>query len=44
VYCGKHPQRTALLKDPIDFDKSCPDGGCTELWCAQLFLRGKEVC
>ncbi len=32
VYCGKHPSRTALLKEPIDFDKSCPDGGCTELW------------
>ncbi|KAH6848029.1 P-loop containing nucleoside triphosphate hydrolase protein [Chaetomium sp. MPI-CAGE-AT-0009] len=30
VHCGKHPERTALLKEPIDFDKSCPDGGCTE--------------
>ncbi|KAH6622552.1 P-loop containing nucleoside triphosphate hydrolase protein [Chaetomium tenue] len=36
VYCGKHPKRTALLKDPLDFDKSCPDGGCTELCDAPL--------
>ena len=32
VKCEKHPHRTALLKEPIDFDKSCPDGGCTEPW------------
>ncbi|KAK0705676.1 P-loop containing nucleoside triphosphate hydrolase protein [Lasiosphaeris hirsuta] len=30
VRCEKHPDRTALLKEPIDFDKSSPDGGCTE--------------
>ncbi|KAK3897515.1 helicase required for RNAi-mediated heterochromatin assembly 1, partial [Staphylotrichum tortipilum] len=30
VHCGKHPDRTALLKEPVDFDKSSPDGGCTE--------------
>lgn len=40
VYCGKHPQRTALLKNPIDFDKSCPDGGCTELWYVAFFETG----
>lgn len=32
VYCVKHPQKTALLGEPMDFDKSCPDGGCTEPW------------
>ncbi|KAK3315659.1 P-loop containing nucleoside triphosphate hydrolase protein [Apodospora peruviana] len=30
VKCEKHPEKTALLKEPIDFDKCCPDGGCTE--------------
>lgn len=40
VQCGKHPEKTALLKEPLDFDKSCPDGGCTELWCVSVsFLR-----
>lgn len=34
VKCGKHLERTALLKEPMDFDKICPDGGCTELWYA----------
>ncbi|KAL2131440.1 hypothetical protein VTI74DRAFT_5109 [Chaetomium olivicolor] len=29
VKCEKHPERTALLKEPEDFVKSCPDGGCT---------------
>lgn len=38
VHCGKHPERTALLKEPSDFDKSCPDGGCTELWYVILLL------
>lgn len=38
VSCGKHPERTALLKEPSDFDKSCPDGGCTELWYVVLFM------
>jgi hypothetical protein len=32
VKCEKHPERTAVLEEPIDFDKSCPDGGCTEPW------------
>jgi hypothetical protein len=32
VKCEQHPQRLALLTSPEDFDKECPDGGCTELW------------
>jgi hypothetical protein len=32
VMCGKHPEKTALLKEPSDFEASCPDGGCTALW------------
>ncbi|KAK3293760.1 P-loop containing nucleoside triphosphate hydrolase protein [Chaetomium fimeti] len=39
VHCGKHPERTALLKEPMDFDKSCPDGGCTESCNAPLKCR-----
>ncbi len=38
VYCGKHPDRTALLKEPVDFDKVSPDGGCTEPW----YVRSQE--
>ncbi|KAK0634459.1 P-loop containing nucleoside triphosphate hydrolase protein [Bombardia bombarda] len=30
VKCEKHPERSALIKEPIDFKKLCPDGGCTE--------------
>jgi hypothetical protein len=32
VKCERHPERTALLQDPTDFEKCCPDGGCAELW------------
>lgn len=32
VRCEKHPEKTALLKEPMDFKKFCPDGGCTEPW------------
>lgn len=32
VKCEKHPETTALLSEPMDFDKLCPDGGCTEPW------------
>ncbi|KAL4988395.1 P-loop containing nucleoside triphosphate hydrolase protein [Aspergillus falconensis] len=28
--CKQHPQRTAVLQTPEDFDKVCPDGGCDE--------------
>lgn len=32
VRCQQHPEKTALLKDPEDFEASCPDGGCDEKW------------
>lgn len=32
VKCEKHPDRKFLLQEPDDFDKCCPDGGCTEPW------------
>ncbi|KAK3990815.1 putative AAA family ATPase [Cladorrhinum sp. PSN332] len=30
VKCEKHPDKKALLAQPIDFARFCPDGGCTE--------------
>ncbi|KAL4912229.1 P-loop containing nucleoside triphosphate hydrolase protein [Aspergillus aurantiobrunneus] len=30
VKCEQHPQRKAVLQNPRDFDKLCPDGGCEE--------------
>jgi len=32
VKCEKHPDRTALLSSPDDFEAQCPDGGCKEPW------------
>ncbi|KAK3370713.1 P-loop containing nucleoside triphosphate hydrolase protein [Lasiosphaeria ovina] len=43
IRCEKHTEKTALLKEPIDFDKSCPDGGCTEL-CGALLKCGVHKC
>jgi AAA domain len=34
VKCEKHPNRTALLSSPEDFELECPDGGCKEPWYA----------
>ncbi|KAL4786945.1 P-loop containing nucleoside triphosphate hydrolase protein [Aspergillus varians] len=28
VKCEQHPQRTAVVQTPDEFDKVCPDGGC----------------
>jgi hypothetical protein len=32
VKCENHPDRTAILSTPEDFDLHCPDGGCREPW------------
>lgn len=32
VKCENHPQTKFLLKQPNDFDRCCPDGGCAEPW------------
>ena len=32
IKCEKHPDRTALLSSPDEFDLQCPDGGCKEPW------------
>ena len=34
--CERHPDRTATLKEPHEFDEQCPDGGCMEPW--QVFF------
>ena len=38
VKCEQHPDRTALLREPLDFDKYCPDGGCAEPWSVLLIV------
>jgi hypothetical protein len=32
VVCDRHPNRRSLLKTPDDFDRDCPDGGCSLPW------------
>lgn len=32
IRCKRHPERIATPKAPEDFNKYCPDGGCTEPW------------
>ena len=32
VKCERHPERAALLREPLDFEHECPDGGCNEPW------------
>jgi hypothetical protein len=32
VKCERHPDRTAILTCPDDFDRLSPDGGCTQPW------------
>lgn len=32
VKCEQHPDTTALLKEPADFETFCPDGGCSKPW------------
>ncbi|KAH6604389.1 hypothetical protein Trco_007835 [Trichoderma cornu-damae] len=34
VHCEQHPDRSALLQEPEDFDQHCPDGGCAQPWYA----------
>lgn len=32
VQCHRHVDRKQTIKSPEEFDKECPDGGCTEPW------------
>ncbi|KAF6807115.1 AAA family ATPase [Colletotrichum sojae] len=43
VRCQQHPEKTALLKSPEDFDSKCPDGGCDEK-CNALLSCGRHTC
>lgn len=36
VKCEQHPDTTALLKEPSDFETFCPDGGCSKPWYVTL--------
>ncbi|KAJ5333870.1 uncharacterized protein N7506_007653 [Penicillium brevicompactum] len=36
VKCEQHPQKTAILQRPEDFDREVPDGGCSEPCGAKL--------
>lgn len=35
VKCERHPDRKSILREPVDFETECPDGGCKELWSVQ---------
>lgn len=43
VYCEQHPDRTATLSTPQDFDIKCPDGGCAEP-CGAMMKCGVHKC
>lgn len=43
IRCERHPEKSVELKNPEDFDKYCPDGGCTEL-CGAPLSCGKHSC
>ncbi|KAL2074253.1 hypothetical protein VTL71DRAFT_8031 [Oculimacula yallundae] len=43
VRCEKHPETTYLLKEPEDFDRCCPDGGCSEP-CGKLLKCNRHKC
>jgi len=39
IFCPRHPDRTATLKSPKDFEELSPDGGCQQPWCATIFIE-----
>ena len=43
VKCEQHPKRTAILRQPDDFDSTCPDGGCDEPWYVLLLDLARLV-
>ncbi|KAM3565705.1 hypothetical protein MY1884_000014 [Beauveria asiatica] len=43
VYCEQHPERSAVLSVPDDFDLKCPDGGCSEI-CGAALGCGQHTC
>ncbi|TVY80877.1 NFX1-type zinc finger-containing protein [Lachnellula suecica] len=43
VRCERHPEKSYLLKEPEDFDRCCPDGGCSES-CGQMLKCQRHKC
>ncbi|KAI1851825.1 hypothetical protein JX265_013182 [Neoarthrinium moseri] len=43
VKCERHPEATATLTHPQDFDKFCPDGGCAAACGASLKCDGLHL-
>ncbi|KAF2170835.1 hypothetical protein M409DRAFT_63884 [Zasmidium cellare ATCC 36951] len=43
VHCQQHPDRQMILESPADFDKFCPDGGCSAP-CGTLLSCGLHEC
>lgn len=43
VRCEKHPETEAVLQELADFNKYCPDGGCTKPWCASRVIFQRPV-
>ncbi|KAI0597891.1 P-loop containing nucleoside triphosphate hydrolase protein [Biscogniauxia sp. FL1348] len=41
--CEKHPDRTVIVRNAIDFDIYAPDGGCA-LPCTETLSCGKHTC
>ncbi|KAI1634928.1 P-loop containing nucleoside triphosphate hydrolase protein [Biscogniauxia mediterranea] len=41
--CEKHPDRTVIVRNAIDFDIHAPDGGCA-LPCTETLSCGKHTC
>jgi hypothetical protein len=36
IKCERHPDRRAIVCNPDEFDRICPDGGCMEPWYVHL--------
>ncbi|GJF00004.1 P-loop containing nucleoside triphosphate hydrolase protein [Phanerochaete sordida] len=43
VRCERHPTKTAVLKNPQQFEEYCPDGGCQEK-CTAMLVCGIHQC
>ena len=43
VQCERHTDRRALLRESIDFETECPDGGCKEP-CGTMLSCGNHLC
>lgn len=43
VKCERHPKRTAILRETVDFEIECPDGGCKEP-CGSILNCGLHSC